>query len=186
MKKYLVALCAAALVAAATAGALGLPGGGGKVDTKKFDELIAKIEAVAKDVEEAKAKIDGAETTLISIAQAHGIADLLSDPANVATLKSALTEEEKAQLQAQLDGLASISEDLNAAVETSSTLLAEVPPALTDLVDQITKNPLAAKDLKDKQQQLEQGKTALEQVATDAPALVESATSLSATVAGMM
>jgi hypothetical protein len=43
MHKYVVALCALALIAAATAGAIGLPGGGGKVDTKKFDELIAQI-----------------------------------------------------------------------------------------------------------------------------------------------
>jgi hypothetical protein len=186
MKKYLVALCALALVAAATAGAIGLPGGGGKVDTKKFDELIVQIEEVAKNFETAKAKIDGAQATLASIAAAHGIADLFGDPANLTQLKEAITDEDKAALTAAAEGLATVPDNLNAAVTKAAELTTKVPDALTDLANQITQNPLAAKDLQDKQAQLETGKTALETVGTDAPALVESATNLSTTVAGLM
>jgi len=185
MKKYLVALCALALVAAATAGAIGLPGGG-KVDTKKLDELIAKIGAVSTAVEAAKAKIDGAEATLAAIAEAHGIADLMSDPAKIAELKNAVTDEDKAKLQAQVEALATVPDDLNAVVASSTELIAEIPNALTDLADQIINNPLAAKDLTSKKDKLTQGQAALEQVGTDAPALVESATNLSTTVAGLM
>jgi chromosome segregation ATPase len=186
MKKYFVALCAVALVAAATAGAIGLPGGGGKVDTKKFDELISQIEEVAANFETAKAKIDDAQATLVSIAETHDIADLFADPANLAQLKDAVTDEDKAKITAAAEGLASVPDDLNAAVAKATELTAKVPDALTDLADQITKNPMAAKDLNDKKAQLETGKTALETVATEAPALVESATNLSTTVAGLM
>jgi len=187
MKKYLVALCALAMVAAVTAGAIGLPGGGGgKVDTKKLDELIAQIEEVAANFEAAKGKVDNAEATLASIAEAHGIADLMSDPAKVTELKDAVTDEEKATLSTAVEALTSVPDDLNAAVTKATELTAKVPDALSDLVDQIGKNPMAAKDLNDKKAQLETGKTALETVGTEAPGLVESATNLSNTVAGLM
>ncbi|MGD8718341.1 MAG: hypothetical protein PVH29_05905 [Candidatus Zixiibacteriota bacterium] len=186
MKKYLVLTCAALLVTAVAASAIGLPTGGGKVDTKKFDELIAKIDEVSNSVEAAKTKIDSAEATISGIAEAHGIADLFSDPAKVAELKSAVTDEDKANLQAQAELLATLPDDINGAVENATTLVAEIPTALTDLADQITKNPLAAKDLKDKKDQLENGKTALEGITADAPALVESAGNLSNTVAGLL
>jgi len=187
MKKYFVALCAVALVAAATAGAFEIPGGGGgKVDTKKFDELISQIEEVAANFETAKAKIDDAGAALASVAEGHGIADLFADPANLTQLKEAVTDEDKAALKAAAEGLASVPDDLNAAVTKATELTTKVPDALTDLANQITKNPLAAKDLKDKQAQLETGKAALEAVGTEAPALVESAANLSTTVAGLM
>ena len=187
MKKYLVALCALALVAAATVGAFDIPGGGGgKVDTKKLDELIAQIEEVAGNFETAKGKVDGCQTTLAGIAEKHGISDLFSDPAKITTLKDAVTDEDKAALTAAAEGLASVPDDLNAAVTKATELTAKVPDALTDLANQITKNPMAAKDLKDKQALLETGKAALETVGTEGPALVESATNLSTTVAGLM
>ena len=186
MRKYLVALCACALVVAATAGAIGLPGGGGKVDTKKLDELLAKIDGVSAEFEEAKAKIDGAEATLAAIAEGHSIADLMSDPAKVAELKDAVTDDDKAKLQEHVAALATIPDNMNAAVEKSTQLIAEIPAALTDLANQITKNPLAAKDLLSKKDKLTQAQAALEQVGTNAPALVESATNLSTIIAGLM
>jgi uncharacterized phage infection (PIP) family protein YhgE len=187
MKKYLVALCAVALVAAATAGAFEIPGGGGgKVDTKMFDELIAQIEEVAANFEEAKGKVDEAEAALASVAEGHGISDLFADPASITQLKEAVTDEDKAKLTAAAEGIASVPDDLNAVVTKATDLATKVPDALTDLADQITKNPMAAKDLKDKKDQLETGKAALEDVSNGAPALVESATNLSTTVAGLM
>jgi uncharacterized coiled-coil DUF342 family protein len=186
MRKYLVTLCACALVAAATAGAIGLPGGGGKVDTKKFDELIAKMDGVSAEFEEAKGKIDGAGTTLAAIAEGHGIADLMGDPAKIAELKAAVTDEDKAKLQEHVAALETIPDNLNAVVEKTTQLITEIPDALTDLANQITKNPLAAKDLTSKKDKLMEGKTALENIGAEVPALVESATNLSTTIAGLM
>jgi hypothetical protein len=186
MKKYFALTCAALLVAAVAASAIGLPTGGGKVDTKKFDELIAKIDEVSNSVDAAKAKIDTAEATISGIAEAHGIADLFSDPAKVAELKSAVTDEDKANLQAQAEALTTLPDDINGAVEKATTLVGEIPQALTDLGQAIADNPLAAGDLKNKKEQLEKGKTALEGIATDGPALVESAGNLSNTVAGLL
>jgi chromosome segregation ATPase len=186
MHKYVVALCALALIAAATAGAIGLPGGGGKVDTKKFDELIAQIEEIAGSFEAAKGTVDECQTTLAGIAEKHGIADLFSDPANIAALKDAVTDDDKAALTAQAEALATVPDDLNAAVTKATELTTKVPDAISDLATQITENPLAAKDLQDKQAQLETGKAALETVSTEAPALVESSTNLGETIAGLM
>jgi len=186
MRKYVVALCALAFVAAATAGAIGLPGGGGKVDTKKFDELIAQIEEVAANFEAAKGKVDECEATLAGIAEAHGIADLFSDPAKITELKDAVTDDDKAALTAAAEALTTIPDDLNAAVTKATELTTKVPDALTDLATQITENPMAAKDLKDKKTKLEEGKAALEAVGTDGPALVESAANLGNTIAGLM
>ncbi|UCH77305.1 MAG: hypothetical protein JSU81_06065 [Candidatus Coatesbacteria bacterium] len=186
MRKYVVALCAMALVAAATAGAIGLPGGGGKVDTKKFDELIAQIEEVAANFEAAKVKVDECETALAGIAEKHGIADLFGDPAKITELKDAVTDDDKATLTEAAEGLTTVPDDLNAAVTKATELTTKVPDALSDLATQITENPLAAKDLQDKQSQLEAGKTSLESVTTEAPGLVESATNLGDTIAGLM
>ncbi len=186
MKRSIVAVCVLAVATAATAGAIGLPGGGGKVDTKKFDELIAKIDEVSADVEAAKAKIDEASATVTSIAEAHGVADLMSDPAAAAGIKDAITEEEKTQLQAQADAIQTIPDDLNAAMEKCTEIMGMIPDALTDLADQITKNPMAAGSLKGKKDKLDEGKAALEQVMAEIPALIESATNLATTVTGLL
>lgn len=186
MKRYVIVLCGAALVAAAAASAFEIPGAGGKVDTKKIDELIASIQEVSGTLEEARGKIDECTTTLATIAEAHGIADLMSDPAKAVELKDAVTEEEKAQLQAQAEVIQTVPDDLNAAAEKATEIAGKIPDALTDLVNQITKNPTAAASLKDKKEKLEEGKLALEQVATEVPELVESATSLAAKVASLL
>jgi chromosome segregation ATPase len=186
MKKNLVVICSL-IVAAAVAGAFDIPGaGGGKVDTKKFDELIAAIKEISTDFDNVKIKIDECDSTLAAIAAAHGIADLTSDPAKVAGLKDAVTDEEKAQLQTQVDAIQAVPDDLSALAEKATETMGKIPDALTDLVDQITKNPMAAGSLKDKKSELEEGKATLEQLTTDAPNLVESATNLASTITGLM
>jgi chromosome segregation ATPase len=186
MKRYVILSCAVALVTAATASAFELPGAGGKVDTKKIDELIASIDEVSATLEAAEGKIDECNTTLATIAEAHGIADLMSDPAKAVELKDAVTDEEKAQLQTEAEVIQTVPDDLNAAAEKATEIAGKIPDALTDLVNQITKNPMAAAGLKDKKEKLEEGKLALEQIVTEVPGLVESATSLAATVAGLL
>ncbi len=186
MKKYVIVLCGAALVTATAASAFEIPGAGAKVDTKKIDELIASIQEVSDTLEEAKGKIDECTTTLATIAEAHGIADLMSDPAKAAGLKDAITDEEKAQLQTQTEVIQTVPDELNAAAEKATEIAGKIPDVLTDLVDQITKNPMAAAGLKDKKEKLEEGKLALEQIVTEVPGLVESTTSLAATVAGLL
>jgi len=186
MKKVLTMACALALVAAATAGAIGLPGGGGKVDTKKFDALIASIDEVSAALATAKGKIDAGTATLAAIAEAHGIADLMSDPTKAVALKEAITDEEKATLQEQGEIIKTVPDDLNAAAQKAAEILGKIPDALTDLANQITANPMAAAGLKDKKDKLDKGKTVLEEVAADVPALVESATNLASTIAGLI
>jgi len=159
MKKHLTILAAFALGAAVAAGAIGLPGGGAKVDTKKIDEAIAAIDDLSGKFAAAKAKVDACQTTLSGIAHAHGIADILSDLGKVATLKDQITDAEKAQLQADVAALATLPADLQAITAAVPDILTnKIPAALTDVADQITKNPMAAADLKNKQEKLNQGK----------------------------
>lgn len=175
------------LVCAVAAVALGLPTGGAKVDTKKVDEVIAAIDDVSNKFAAAKAKVDACQTTLTGIAEAHGVSNILSDLGKVATLKDQITAEEKAKLQADAAALATIPDDIAAVTAAIPDILTnKLPAALTDIANQITKNPLAAADLKNKQDKLNQGKAALEQIGNDAPALVESAKSLGDAVAGIL
>lgn len=186
MKKYVIVLCGAALVAAAAVSAFEIPGVGAKVDTKKFDELIASIEEVSGMLEVARGKIDVCHATLAEIATAHDAAELMSDPVQLAGLKDAITDEEKALVQAQAEIIQTVPDDLQAATEKATEITGKIPDALTELVDQISKNPMAAVSLKDKQEKLEDGKAALEEVVSEVPALVETATSLVSAVTGLL
>ena len=187
MKKSLAVACSI-ILAAAVAGAFDIPGagGGGEVDTKKFDELITSMDEVSAELDEAEGKIDESNTTLAAIAEGHGIADVLGDPAKITELKDAVTDDDKAKLQAVVDVIKTVPGDLSAVAEKATEIIGKIPDALTDLASQIAANPMAAKDLKDKQAQLEEGQTALERLATDAPALMDSATNLTATIMGLL
>jgi hypothetical protein len=175
-------------MAAAVAGAFDIPGagGGGKVDTKKFDELIASIGEISTNVDAAKVKIDESNSALAAVSAGHGIADVIGDPAKITELKDALTDEDKATLQTQVDIIKTVPGDLSAITEKATEIMGKIPDALTDLVSQITANPMAAASLKDKQASLEEGKATLEQLTTDAPALIGSATNLASTIMGLL
>ncbi len=187
MKKSLIVLCSL-IMAAAVAGAFDIPGAGGgeKVDTKKFDELIVSMDEISAVFDEAEMKIDECDKTLATITEGHGIADVVADPAKITELKDALTEDDKAKLQAQVDIIKTVPGDLSAAAEKATEIMAKVPEVLSDLAGQISENPMAAKDLKDKQAQLEEGKKSLEELTANVPALMESATNLTSTVMGLL
>jgi chromosome segregation ATPase len=186
MKKYVTVLCGAALVTAAATSAFELPGAGAKVDTKKIDELIASIKELSGEFEVARGKIDVCHATLTEIAEAHDASDLLSDPAELVEIRDDLTDEEKAMLEAQAEIIQTVPDDLTAANEKATEITAKIPDALADLANQIEENPAAAASLTDKKEKLEEGKAALEQVATEVPELVESVTSLAARVASLL
>jgi len=187
MKKYVALVAACAFLTAGAALALGLPGGGGKVDTKKIDEVIASLNDLSTKFAVAKAKVDDCQKTLNDVAIAHGIADILSDPSKISTVASALTAEEKALLQAKAQALTTVPTDITAITQAIPDILTnKIPAALADIVTQIQKNPLSAGDLKNKQDQLNAGKAALDQIIKDAPALVTSAQNLSTALSGIL
>jgi chromosome segregation ATPase len=186
MKKYVIALCGAALVTAGAASAFELPGSDAKVDTKKIDELIASIQEVSGELEVARVKIDVCHATLAQTAEAHDAAGLLSDPAKLAELRDDLTDEEKAMLEAQAEIIQTVPDDLTAAEEKAKEIVDKIPGARADLAKQIKDNPAAAASLLDKDEKLKEGKAALEQIADDVPELVASATSLAAKVASLL
>ena len=120
---------------------------------------------------------------LESVGQAVPSGDLaeFTIEANPATV-----DDDKAKLQATVDVIKTVPGDLSAVTEKATEIMGKIPDALTDLASQIAANPMAAKDLTDKQAQLEEGQTALERLATDAPALMDSATNLTATIMGLL
>jgi uncharacterized phage infection (PIP) family protein YhgE len=187
MKRSIVGVCVLAVATAAAAGAIGLPGGGGgKVDTKKFDELITSMDEVSSRLDEAKAKIDECNSALAAVAAGHDLTEVIGDPTKIAELKDAVTEDEKATLKAQADAVKTIPDDLTAIAEKATEIMVKIPDALTDLASQITANPMAAKDLKDKQAKLQEGKAALEKITADVPALIDSVTNLMSTITTLL
>ena len=188
MKKAVVIACVFALGIVATANAFKVPGagGGGKVDTKKFDELILSMDELSATVDEAASKIDECDQTLAAIAEAHGIADVLVDPTKITELKDAVTGDDKAKLQAQVDVIKTVPGDLSTVTEDAAEIMVKIPDVLADLASQISANPMAAKDLTDKQAQLQEGQTALEELIANVPALMDSAVSLTATVMSLL
>lgn len=185
MKKLVVAVCLLALVASGAL-ALGLPGGGGKADTKKIDEALTTVKDIADRFTAAKTKVDKCNTTLKAVADKYGIADVLADPANAAALKDKLTADDKSALQTDFQALATVATDVNAIVTEVPTVSTKVADALVDIVNQIKANPLAAADLNKKKDELDAAKTNIEAITTEAPALIDSAGKLSATVGGML
>ncbi|MEE9457301.1 MAG: hypothetical protein V3W11_09160 [bacterium] len=187
MKKSLAVACSI-ILAAAVAGAFDIPGagGGGKVDTKKFDELILSMDEVSATVDEAENKIDGSNATLAAIAEAHGIADVMADPAKITELKDAVTGDDKAKLQAQVDIIKTVPGDLSTVTEDAAEIMVKIPDVLADLASQISANPLSAKDLMDKQTQLQEGQTALTELIENVPALMDSAVNLTATLMSLL
>lgn len=187
MKRSIVPVCVLAVAMAAASGAFDLPGGGGgKVDTKKFDELITSMDEVSSRLDEAEAKIDECDSALAAVAASHDLANVIGDPTKIAELKGAVTEDEKATLEAQADAVKTIPDDLTAIAEKATEIMVKIPDALTDLGNQITANPMAAKDLRDKQAQLQEGKAALEKITADVPALIDSVTNLTSTIEALM
>ena len=184
MKKLVILLCALSLVAAGAL-ALGLPGGGGKVDTKKIDEALTAVKDIADRFTAAKTKVEKCDTTLKAVCTKYGIADVLADPANAAALKDKLTAEDKSLLQTDFQAMATVATDVNAIVTEVPTVSTKIANGLADIVNQISANPLAAGDLNKKKDELTAAKTNVETITKDAPALIEAATKLSSTVGGM-
>jgi hypothetical protein len=185
MKKLVILVFALSLVASGAL-ALGLPGGGGKVDTKKIDEALTAVKDVADRFSVAKTKVEKCNTSLKAVCDKYGIADVLADPAGAAALKDKLTAEDKEALKVDFQALATVATDVNTIISEAPTVSTKVAAGLVDVVNQIKANPLSAGDLNKKKDELNAAKTTIETITTEAPALIEAATKLSATVGGML
>lgn len=176
-----------ALAAVGLAYAIGLPGGGGKIDTTKIDNCIASINDVSAKFESVQTKIETCRANLDAVAKAHGISDVLSDLSKAAALKGALTDEEKSSLQKDVQNLAAVAGDVQTITAAIPDIITnQLPGALADVANQIQANPLKAGDLKAKQDKLNEGKAALEKITTDAPATVDAAAALVDTLNGII
>jgi len=174
MKRVSVFMCAAGLAAAAGALALGLPGGGGgqEIDTATVDEVIAEVKALDARFGAVESKIKNAEEVLNDVAQNHSEMGDLTDATTLAAIRGVMTPDERDQLRAASDSLMTVPTDLDSVAKRLPDLTAKTTAALTDLATQIQNNPAAAASLKGKQDQLNEGKAALEAVAQEGPDLV--------------
>jgi outer membrane murein-binding lipoprotein Lpp len=184
MKKYFVPFVLLALAAGALA--LGLPGGGTKIDTAKIDAALTACSDLAGKFDAAKAKVDACQTTLDGIATAHNVEGLLGNLTAAAALKDQLTAEEKSKLQTDVAALATLPADVQAIIAGVPDATTKIMDALTDVANQLTQNPLKAGDLNKKKDELNAGKDTLTKIATDAPALIESCTKLTDTIGAML
>ena len=187
MKKYVVVIGLLTLAATASVWAFTLPGGGGgKVDTTKIDAALKAIDDSSAAFGTAKGKVDTCTTNLNALATKYGIANVLTDPVAAAGLKDKITAEEKEALTKDGQTLATIPTDIAGITQGIPDIMTKVADAITDVATQITKNPLSAGDLKNKQDKLTAGKATLDQITTDAPALVDSAKDLATAITGML
>jgi len=177
MKKVMT-LVAALCVAASAAGALDLPGGGGKIDTAKIDAALAAIKDIEGKFAAGKGKLAFASNTLNDIAANHSEVGDLNDPTTLAALGAALAPDERAQLEGQADSLKALPADFDYVSQNIPIALQKVGEALADVATQISQNPTAAGDLTKHQDKLNEGKAALEQITKDLPGLITAANDL--------
>ncbi|MCP4231677.1 MAG: hypothetical protein GY771_16225 [bacterium] len=161
-------------------------GGGGEIDTTKADALLAKMDEVAGSFESIQTTLDAATTVLNDIATVHGIADALADPVATAKIASELSDDEKAQLQAQVEALTKLPDDIAKITAEIPGIVSGTPDVITDLTNQITDNPLKAGELNSLKDKLDAGTESCGTITEEAGTTVEKATTLSDTISAIL
>ncbi len=185
MKKLTLAL---SLLVAVSAFAIGLPdtGGGEDIDTSKADELIANIDEIVTKFDTATAQLDAARETINTVCAAHGIEDVLADPAATAGIAGELTDEEKTSLQEAVETIADVPATLTSLGTDIPAVVEGIPNVITDLVAQIQKNPMKAGGLKDLQSKLTEGQEKLGEIGPAATETTTAATELTTTLSSLL
>jgi len=184
MKKLTILLMITAVTAFAFD--VGGLGGGGKIDTTKADALLAEMDSLTTRFDSIQTTLDSATTVLNDIAAAHGIADALADPIATGKIIADLTEDEKAQLQAQVEALTKLPEDITELTADIPAVIAGTPDVIADLTTQITDNPLKAGELNTLKDKLDAGSKNCETIGTEAGTTVEKTATLSSTIGSLL
>jgi len=143
----------------------GIPTGGGeKFDTKKFDDFLAKFEALKTKIDELNLKLNDVKKIINEIGSAHSIQDLVGTITGQAGLKDKLTPEEKAKLQDALEEIKNMPSEYQTMIADLTSYLGEIPGLITDLATQITKNPMSAGSLGDLKGKLEEAQSKLNDI----------------------
>ncbi len=176
------------LITAISAFGLGLGDvtGGSKIDTTKADALLAKMADLTTRFDSIQSTLDSATTVLNDITAAHGIVDALADPVATGKLVSELSEDEKAQLKAQFEALAGLSEDITKITADIPGVVTDTPAVVTDLATQITDNPLKAGELNTLKDKLDAGTKSCETIGTEAGTTVEKTAILSSMMGSLL
>jgi hypothetical protein len=176
------------LVTAVTAFGFDVGGltGGAEIDTSKADALLAKMDGVATSFTDVQTTLDAATAVLNDISAAHGITDALADPAATAAIAADLTEDEKAQLQAQVEALTKLPDDIAKITGDIPGIISDTPAVITDLTNQITDNPTKAGELNSLKDKLDAGTKSCETITEEAGTTLEKATALSNTISSIL
>jgi len=185
MKNVIVAL---SLIIAVSASGIGLGDvtGGGEIDTARADELIAKIDEITAKFDDSTARLNAATEAVNAVCAAHGISDILGDPAAAAGIAGDLSDDEKATLTEALESVADVPDILASLGTDIPELMAKIPQVITDLGTQIADNPMKAGDLKDLQSKLTDGQAKMGEIAPAAAETATSANEFSTTVSALL
>ena len=186
MKKLTVLILVTAVSAFAQFGGLGDVAGGGKIDTTKADELLAKMDDLTTRFDNIQVTLDNATTVLNDVAAAHGIADALADPVATGKIAAELTEDEKALLQAQVEALIKVPEDITKITAEIPEVVAGTPEVITDLTTQIKDNPTKAGELNSLKDKLDAGTKSCETIGNEAGTTAEKTATLSSTIGSLL
>lgn len=160
--------------------------GGGEIDTTKADELLAKIDEITANFDDCTARLDAATEAVNDVCAAHGISDVLGDPAATAGIAGDLNDDERTTLAEALERVAEVPDILASLGDDIPAVIEKIPDVMTDLTNQITDNPTKAGGLKDLKSKLTDGQTKLGEIAPAAAETTASANELSATVSALL
>lgn len=160
--------------------------GGSKIDTTNADALLTEMDSLTTRFDSIQSTLDSATTVLNDIASAHGIADALADPVATGKIVADLTEDEKAQLQAQFEALTKLPADITKLTAEIPGVIAGTPEVITDLVTQIKDNPLKAGELNTLKDKLDAGAKSCETIGTEAGTTAEKTATLSSTIGALL
>jgi hypothetical protein len=184
--KKLILACSFLIAVSALGFGLGDATGGGEIDTTKADQLIAQIDEIVTNFEDCTARLDAANEAVNAVCAAHGISDVLGDPAATAAIAADLNDDERATLAEALESVSEVPEILTSLGDDIPAVIEKIPDVMTNLTDQISENPTKAAGLKDLQGKLTEGQTKLGEIAPAASETATSANDLSTTVSALL
>jgi hypothetical protein len=185
MKKLILTVCLLAAVSAFGFG-LGDVTGGGEIDTTKADRLIARIDEIVADFDDCTVRLDTANETVNAICAAHGISDVLADPAATAAIAADLNDDERTTLFDAVESVSDVPGILGGLTDDIAEVMEEIPGVMTDLTSQISDNPTKAGGLKDLQGKLTDGQAKMGEIAPAAAETATSANELTTTVSALL
>jgi hypothetical protein len=177
MRRFLLAVLALTLIPITAFGfGMGdLGGGSSSFDTSSLDQLLADIKGVADMYTGYHENLKEAADYLTKIGAAHGITDIYASIDSWKDLKNAgkLTKDELEMAQKVLTLTEKLPENIKICVEQATGLIPKIGTAMTDIANEIAKNPMGATKLGKYKDDLSAAQTNMQTIVTEGPPIIE-------------